>query len=70
MSAVAGRRDRDPLVAEPGVELDPFGRQLRRYVQLPSGADCGLSVIGASHTGVSERQRHQPELPRPATGGR
>lgn len=39
------------LVEEPGVDLDPFERQLR-YVQLPSGADYGLSVIGAPHTGV------------------
>ena len=39
------------LVEEPGIDLDPFGRQLR-YAQLPSGADYGLSVIGAAHTGV------------------
>ncbi|MEQ3542142.1 hypothetical protein WHI96_25335 [Pseudonocardia tropica] len=39
------------LVAEPEVDTDPYGRQLR-YVRLPSGADYGISVIGAPHTGV------------------
>lgn len=39
------------LVEEPGVDTDRFGRQLR-YVQLPGGADYGLTVVGAPHTGV------------------
>ncbi|MBP2371562.1 thermonuclease family protein [Pseudonocardia parietis] len=39
------------LVTEPGVDTDRFGRQLR-YVQLPSSADYGLTMVDAAHTGV------------------
>jgi len=48
------------LTAEPGVDLDRYGRELR-YVRLADSADFGLAMVPAPHTGVYEGGDASPQ---------